>query len=180
MPSSTSVDVKRYPGIVVGLHWLIAIMIIGLFVAGKILHGLDTGASKNLLMQMHVIGGTVVLLLALARMYFHIKGPIPADNPDQPRWMTIVSKSVHGLMGVVSILIVVSGLVTFFGYGFFDLIQAGKTAPWPATENVLPLSGHKALVFSLVLLFGAHVLGALYHQFVMKDGILSRMWFGDK
>jgi len=28
------------------------------------------------------------------------------------------------------------------------------------------------------VLIAAHVAAALYHQFMRKDGLLSRMWFG--
>jgi cytochrome b561 len=30
----------------------------------------------------------------------------------------------------------------------------------------------------LLFLIGFHILAALYHQFVRKDGLIGRMWYG--
>jgi cytochrome b561 len=37
---------------------------------------------------------------------------------------------------------------------------------------------HAALATLLAILIAAHIAAALYHQFVLKDGLLRRMWFG--
>jgi cytochrome b561 len=35
---------------------------------------------------------------------------------------------------------------------------------------------HSLLSWVLLVLIGVHVLGALYHQFILKDNLIERMW----
>jgi cytochrome b561 len=37
---------------------------------------------------------------------------------------------------------------------------------------------HEGVWFLLILLIVLHVGAALYHQFILKDNLLGRMWFG--
>jgi len=39
---------------------------------------------------------------------------------------------------------------------------------------------HAALAAVLAGFMILHVLAALFHQFVLKDGLLPRMWFGQR
>jgi cytochrome b561 len=39
---------------------------------------------------------------------------------------------------------------------------------------------HAALATLLAVLIAVHVVAALYHQFVLKDGLFRRMWFGKR
>jgi cytochrome b561 len=39
---------------------------------------------------------------------------------------------------------------------------------------------HAALATLLAILIVVHVAAALYHQFVLKDGLFRRMWFGER
>ena len=39
----------------------------------------------------------------------------------------------------------------------------------------LAAQGHNVLKIVLLALVALHVLGALYHQFVLKDGLINRM-----
>src|SRR6266404_2425874 len=51
--------------------------------------------------------------------------------------------------------------------------------PLPGSFAVLPtFQAHAVLATLLATLIAAHIAAALYHQFVLKDGLLRRMWFG--
>ncbi|MGI9350080.1 MAG: cytochrome b [Rhizobiaceae bacterium] len=39
---------------------------------------------------------------------------------------------------------------------------------------------HGILTKLLIALIGLHVVGALYHQFIVKDRLFARIWFGKK
>ena len=52
---------------------------------------------------------------------------------------------------------------------------------WPVNfDDLTPRIVHGIIAKLLMLSIVAHVLAALYHQFVRKDGLFSRMWFGDR
>jgi cytochrome b561 len=39
---------------------------------------------------------------------------------------------------------------------------------------------HAVLAALLTILIAAHIAAALYHQFVLKDGLFRRIWFGER
>jgi cytochrome b561 len=43
-----------------------------------------------------------------------------------------------------------------------------------------PRAGHGITATVLILLIALHVGAALYHQFIRKDNLLARMWFGKR
>jgi cytochrome b561 len=76
----------------------------------------------------------------------------------------------------------------------FLMIVTGWTTGWlisgvfqpnggslPDSFAVFPtFQAHAALATLLVILIVSHVSAALYHQFVLKDGLFRRMWFGER
>jgi len=76
---------------------------------------------------------------------------------------------------------VIGLLVSGAGLGrAYDLpgVLAG-TAPMPDDLFVYPPRiGHGLLSNVMLALVALHVGAALYHQFVRKDNLLARMWFG--
>jgi len=55
----------------------------------------------------------------------------------------------------------------------------GSGDPLPVDFNDLAARlVHGILAKVLMLVIVAHVLAALYHQFIRKDSLFSRMWFG--
>ena len=69
----------------------------------------------------------------------------------------ILAKLTHVGLYAVMILMPVSGYVAWFG----GVEAAAK--------------GHNVLKIVLLALVALHVVGALYHQFVLRDGTLARM-----
>jgi cytochrome b561 len=71
------------------------------------------------------------------------------------------------------------GMVTFIWHGRqldLGLLRinfgiASNRAVFEPTEDV-----HGYLAYILFALAGAHILAALWHQFVRRDGVLARMW----
>ncbi len=53
--------------------------------------------------------------------------------------------------------------------------------PLPDSFAVFPsFQAHAVLATLLAILIVVHVAAALYHQFVLKDGLFRRMWFGKR
>ena len=53
--------------------------------------------------------------------------------------------------------------------------------PLPNTFAVAPtFQAHAVLATLLAILIAAHIAAALYHQFVLKDGLFRRVWFGQR
>ena len=82
---------------------------------------------------------------------------------------------------MVILLIVASEMGTAVFTGLIEIVFQGSGAPLPANFDDVPLLGaHEFGAAILFLLVIGHVVAALYHQYWLKDGLFSRMWFGKR
>jgi len=125
--------------------------------------------------------GTVILVLMTVRLgvRFFTEKPPAADIGNN--LLNKLGVATHYLFYLVVILMAASGLATAITAGVPEIVFGGSGAPLPATfDEIPPRRAHGALGFVLLLLLLVigHVLAFLYHQYVRKDGLFSRMWFG--
>ena len=74
---------------------------------------------------------------------------------------------------------VATGLATALGLGLFPIVYGGAAQTLPAElATFAPRVAHGVIALILVGLIALHVAAAIYHQFVLKDALLRRMWFG--
>jgi len=74
-----------------------------------------------------------------------------------------------------------SGIAMSMQAGLPDIVFGGSGAALPETFDTFEpraVHGIVSKVFFITIIL--HVLAALYHQFVRKDGLLGRMWFGQR
>lgn len=63
----------------------------------------------------------------------------------------------------------------------FAAIVRGSGTPLPDSFDHLPQrAAHGVIAICLVALIALHVVAAIYHQFILRDGLLRRMWFGKR
>ncbi len=161
------------------LHWLLALILISLFIAGAVMHNTTDEALKFAIVKVHAPLGLIAGILLFARTYFAFTRERP--EPDQ-NWSLPVkwgSKIIHILLYFLPLALVGTGIGTMVLSGLGEILQSGQTAPWPDMSNVAPAAGHglfaKLFLGSLIL----HIAGAIYHQFVVKDNLIARMMPGE-
>jgi cytochrome b561 len=174
----------RYSRVAIGLHWLIAALIIGLLIAGTVMTKLSfvTHAEMRIsLTQTHKAVGLSVLVLSLARLLWRLGHKPPALPSNMSRFERFAAKLTHiafyGFMIGMPLLgwLMVSGYDNAISYfGLFD---------WPKLPGLLgneELSAlfkrsHKYMGYGGAALIALHVGAALKHHFVKKDDVLARM-----
>ena len=73
------------------------------------------------------------------------------------------------------------GMATALQAGLPEIIFGGSGAPLPESFAVYPARlVHGVIATLLMIQVVVHVAGALYHQVVLKDRLLSRMGFGKR
>lgn len=170
-----------------GLHWLIALLIIGLLVLGTVMTDLSPSSrTKFQLYQLHKSIGITVLILSLARLGWRLANPVPPLPPTLQPWEAWLARATHVGFYVLMIAMPVSGWMMVSAspwniptllYGVVELPHLPVLSTLPdkkAAESALK-SLHEALAWGIVGLLTLHVLGALKHQFVLRDGTLARM-----
>jgi cytochrome b561 len=166
---------EKYSKRIIITHWLtLALLIAAWFLGDAVNEARHEGAATIGGYVIHSLAGAAVLLLTLARFAFRAKDGVPPAMGDTP--MDKVAKGIHYALYAVLVLLPVSGMMQVLGSDVGKAILAGDAALLPAKfEGVSSHEVHEVLVTALIVLVAVHVLGALKHQFVMKDNIMDRM-----
>ena len=157
-------------------HWLtLALLIVAWFLGDELDEARHEAAGAPLAGYVaHALVGAVILLLALSRLYFRRTDGTPPPMGDTP--MDRVAKGIHHLLYTVLVLLPISGVVTLATSN----VRKALTA-WDATLLPKKFSGvfahdvHETFVTVLIVLVVVHLLGAIKHQFITKDGLMERM-----
>jgi len=170
---------ERYGSVAIAIHWLTAAAILGLLVSGAIIEDMRDPAQKVALLRVHVVVGVTVLVLTLFRIvWWGVVDRRPAATTSTPRWQAFAAHLVHGLLYVVIIVMVGSGIGMIALSGAADTLFGGGSAALPDFRDYAPRGAHGLGANAMWLLVIVHVLAALYHQFVLRDRLLARMGLG--
>ena len=160
------------------IHWITAVLVIGLLGMGKLAHiDVEDGGALYVL---HGSLGVLVLLLVIARIGWRLLTARPVTPETLSPIERRISKSVHVGFYVLLALLPVSGwllasaeqgAVSFFN--LFSLPSLKIAAGGGGEEFFEEL--HELLGNALLMLVALHVLAALKHHFIDRDGILRRM-----
>lgn len=169
---------NRYSTRIVLAHWLTVLLALLAFLLGGAAGGARLDGTATLGdYQAHMLAGISVLVIMLLRLYFRWRDGAPP--PMGHGLLDQAAKLVHGALYVVVIAIPLSGIATAIGGGVVTALRAGDPGLLPADfAGVAAHGAHKALIGLLLVLAALHILAALKHQFIDRDGLLRRMWFG--
>ncbi len=173
---------KKYHPFLVTLHWLLAVMIIvGLFMGFNVLAATpNSNPEKILLLKMHMGMGLTILLLMIIRLITRINTAKPADADIGHALLNKMAKAAHHSLYLLVFLMAFSGMATSKMAGLPEIVFDGKGTLPKDFHHVAAHEVHEIIGILLVLLIVGHIAAALYHQFVRKDRLFSRMWFGKR
>ncbi|MFC2966503.1 cytochrome b [Acidimangrovimonas pyrenivorans] len=145
------------------LHWIVAALIVIQYVFHDAIshawraigRGLEVEFSPMILL--HVVAGVAIGLLALWRLAIRARRGAPKPPAGGNPVQDLLAAAVHWLLYALMLALPLTGLIAWFG-GVRSMGEA-----------------HELLKGVLLILVGLHVLGALVHQFVLKDGLMLRM-----
>jgi cytochrome b561 len=173
-------EVSRYHPILVFLHWLLALLVIAALALGALVMAKmpNSDPMKLEALRSHMVGGAAILSLMLLRLFVRSStarpAPATARNPllDRLAWWS------HRLLYAAVIAMALSGLVMALQTRLPWILFAHE-GRLPPTFWALPIRYvHYGLSRLLMALIVLHLAGALYHTFILRDGLLRRMWFG--
>lgn len=168
----------RYGTVAIAIHWLSAALVLGLLVSGFRASGTVDPAAKAGLLRIHAVVGGTVLLLTLARIAWWVFADRhPAEPAGTPRLQGLAARAVHLLFYVVLIGMAASGIGMLALSGAANILFGGAPGPLPDFMAYAPRIPHGFGAFFLVALVLAHVAAALYHQYLLRDRLMARMWF---
>lgn len=170
----------RYSRSAMFLHWAIALLLVFNFALGERTEDLERGPELFWVMQLHKSIGITILLLSVWRLGLRLFTPRPAKVADSGL-AQLLSSAVHWGFYAVMIIVPLSGWVLVSTAKVQLPTMLYGVIPWPH----LPIGGHDAheaaeeihalLAKAMLPLLALHIIGAVRHQFILKDAILERM-----
>ncbi|WP_244814411.1 cytochrome b [Caballeronia sp. Lep1P3] len=171
---------ERYSATAIGLHWLIALLIVGGFYLGWIMTDIPGFTPTKLkYFSWHKWIGVTVFVLAALRLLWRATHRAPAMPVAMPRWQRGAAHLTHLLLYALMLVIPASGYLYSSAAGL-QVVYLGVLplptiiGPDKALKATLRIV-HVALNYGLLVLVAMHVLAALKHHFVDRDGLLGRM-----
>ena len=169
----------RYGGVAQAFHWIVAILVLVAFIYGPggseervYAHARDADR------QLHETLGLLVFAVTGLRVMWRMLSDRP-DPPAIPRWMGIASSVIQGLLYALLFAIPLTAITGAWLEGH-PLTLVGNVPIPPLLPESHELGQriaeiHTWLGDTIMWLAGLHALAAIYHHFVLRDGVLLSM-----
>ena len=172
----------RYNSIAIILHWVMALLIFATWSIAIAVDDMPLSPARIAGLSWHKWLGVTVFFLVILRLLWRATHSVPPLKLQMPAWQEKVMQLTHLTLYLLMLAIPVVGwlissakgyTVNYFGlFELPDLVDKDKALGHQLKEI------HEFLANGLMALVGLHILAALKHQFIDKDGLLSRMTFG--
>lgn len=170
----------EYGRVAIALHWLVALVVIGLFALGLWISGLEYyDAWYQRGPALHKSIGVLLFLVVTFRLAWRGLNPRPRPEPTHAVWERRLAGVAHVLLYALLFATMLAGYLISTADGrpidVFGLFSVPATLS--GLENQEDIAGeiHEVLAFSLIGLSMLHALAALKHHFIDRDRTLRRM-----
>jgi cytochrome b561 len=199
---SVALKPKRYHPVLVALHWLVAILMFsavflrpeegerfrpggeGFEGSGEFQPG-NFPPPGNFTPQtqpidIHMVVGVIILVLMLVRLVVRFTTRQPEWATTGNRWLDRLGGLTHFGLYVLIFLILGAGGIMAYQDGLLAGVLGSATTSTQGFSfgGFLFRALHGLSWNLLLLLLVLHIGASLYHQFIRKDNLLGRMWFG--
>ena len=180
---SARADTTRYTAVAKGLHWLLALALVGIFWMGLYMVGLPFSPQKLKLINWHKWAGVTILLLSALRLLWRLTHRPPAlparVQAAMPGWQRVAHHGTHFLMYALFFAVPLLGWAYSSAAGFsivlFGQLPLPDFVPVDKALAELIKPWHEITAFTLAGLVLLHIAGALKHQWIDRDGLVRRM-----
>lgn len=167
---------QRYGSVAIAIHWVSALAILAQLALGFAAASAAAEGVKTGLLRAHVVLGVFVVALTLFRIGWWLVDRRPAALFGLPWWQLLSERVVRVLVYLLILLLGASGIALLALSGAAPILFAGVAGKLPDFTRDAPMAAHAAAATALLALAALHILAALYHHFVRRDGLLGRMW----
>lgn len=168
----------------ISLHWLVGLLIIGLLGSG--VYMVETKAYGTY--DWHKSFGVLVLIFVIPRVLWRLRNGWPQPVASHKRYEQTLARCVHWTLIIGMCLMPLSGFLmsamSGSGVSFFGMNLIGENNPSGEPGEFVPHNEflsetfhfmHTTLSKIMIIAVILHVVGALKHHIVDRDGTLRRM-----
>lgn len=172
-------SLTRFGNVAQAFHWLTAILVLLAFIFGP------EGSEQRVYLpthdferQLHETLGLCVLALVVLRLLWRMLDTRPEPEP-LARWMALSSKAVQAGLYVLLFAVPLTAITGAWLEGhpltLLGGVQIASLIGLSHATGVTIAEIHTWLGDAILWLAGLHALAAIYHQLVLKDGVLLSM-----
>jgi cytochrome b561 len=149
-----------YSRLQIGLHWATAALIAGNYFISEGMEDafdakMEGGAFGGLVPSYHVWAGVALLAIVVLRLIIRLSAGAPAQT--ETGVQALAASAVHWILYALMIAVPALGVAAWF----FGIDQAADL--------------HVLVMNAMMLLILGHAAMAIFHHYVLRDGLLSRM-----
>jgi cytochrome b561 len=167
---------QSYDKFTIGLHWATAGLVTILWLMGRTTGFLPRGPLRIDIWSVHILLGFSLAGVILTRIFWRLtygRRLPPADRG----MLQGLATAVHWLLYALLLAIATLGVINVFAHAFplFNLwhFPAIGSSPDFARE----INGWHSLAANIIAAVAlCHAAAALFHHYVIRDGVLGRMW----
>lgn len=160
----------RYATSQVAVHWLAAAAVIFLLLTGTfVLEALPNDAQKIGNLRIHLFVGALAGALVISRIVLRRRHALPPALPGER-----IVRLGHVALNIAVLLMAFSGAMLVLQSGLLDAVFGSGSLP-ADFKTYTPRKVHGLVAKLAIGLVVLHVGAALYHQLVLRDGLLGRM-----
>lgn len=167
----------RYSLTAQALHWSVALGILAAYGLALWREEIPKGDFRNAITGLHMSLGVLVLGLSVFRIGLRaFSTPLPQTIA--PEWMKLAAKLGHAFLYLSLLAVPLIGMLMVWAKGrpvmFFG---TSLMAPLPISGALAePLEElHEIAANAMMIMAGLHAAAAIFHQYALRDGTLSRM-----
>ena len=166
------------------LHWVVAFGMIVLVGVGWYM----SEAKDRSLYGVHKSVGMLLLVFIVWRLVWRLRNGMPQPVSQQSAALNTLAHAVHWVLLIATVAFPLSGMVmsamsgnglSFFGLEILannpDLANPGRNLPLNRELAGMARNTHGVLLWITASALVLHVVGALKHHIIDKDGTLKRM-----
>lgn len=171
----SNVSTEKYHISIRILHWLMGLIILGLIALGWYMSDIpNDDPNRMLFYNLHKAFGATILALVALRIVIRFFTKAPELPQGIPAVVRFLARNGQRVIYLLMIAVPLSGYLmsNLFGYavnwfGLFDLPKFVSEANPDLGKQVKEL--HELFAYSLLVIVGLHIAGALQHRFLDKN-----------
>lgn len=166
----------RYDGLSIVLHWLTAVLVLGLWTLGQTIDFFAKGTPRIDARSVHIVLGATLAGVLIARVLWRTSAgrKLPLASAD---WIGMTARATHYGLYLLLVTTIVLGVLNAWQRGdiLFNVNTIPKLVPGDLAfkRTIEDLHGDFADVVLIVA--GLHAAAALAHHYLLRDSVLRRM-----
>lgn len=178
--AATAASAWHYRVSAIPLHWSMALLLIAMSILGFCMVSVEDEPGSVWFFDTHNSVGLIMAFVIAVRVAWRLMNRPEALPAAVPAWQRRLASVTQAMLYAMMVLMPLTGYLGS-SYGTAGVELFGVATPqWtlPDQEKAnLFFSVHSTLIWVLMITVVVHLVGALRHLFIARDGVFQRMWF---